>query len=237
MGLSESISRKRNVDSNIIVGVIDTGIWLESESCSDEGFVPPPKKWKGAYRGGNNFTFNNKITGARYYSAISSITSTRDEEGDGSHTASTAAGNYIKHASFYGLARGTARGWVPSTRIAAYKVCFPNGCEEADILSAFEDAIADGVDLIIVSLGTDGAVEFNIDSLAIGAFHAMAKGILTINSVGNEGPENSSVASVAPWLFSVAATTTDRLIVDNIILGNRMTVEVLVCVCLQAHVN
>ncbi|KAH7549979.1 hypothetical protein JRO89_XS13G0113300 [Xanthoceras sorbifolium] len=63
------------------------------------------------------------------------------------------------------------------------------------------------------------------DSIAIGAFHAMAKGILTANSAGNSGLEASSVSSVAPWLFSVAASTTDRLIVDNIILGNGKKVQ------------
>ncbi|KAI9196412.1 hypothetical protein LWI28_023716 [Acer negundo] len=58
MGFNESISRKRNIESNIIVGVIDSGIWPESESFSDEGFGPPPKKWKGACNGGKNFTCN-----------------------------------------------------------------------------------------------------------------------------------------------------------------------------------
>ena len=58
MGFNESISRKRNIESNIIVGVIDSGIWPESESFSDEGFGPPPKKWKGACSGGKNFTCN-----------------------------------------------------------------------------------------------------------------------------------------------------------------------------------
>ncbi|KAL5817063.1 hypothetical protein ACOSQ3_025441 [Xanthoceras sorbifolium] len=226
MGLNESISRKRNVESNIIVGVIDTGIWPESESFSDEGFGPPPKKWKGACRGGNNFTCNNKIIGARYYNSSAPGTSTRDEEGHGSHTASTAAGNQVKDASFYGLAKGTARGGVPSARIAAYKVCYPDrGCEGADILSAFDDAIADGVDLITISIGHATETEFNEDPIAIGAFHAMANGILTVNSAGNNGPEASSLSSVAPWLFSVAASTTDRLIVDNIILGNGRKIE------------
>ncbi|KAI9196095.1 hypothetical protein LWI28_020987 [Acer negundo] len=58
MGFNESVSRKRNTESNIIVGVIDSGIWPESDSFSDEGFGPPPPKWKGACRGGKNFTCN-----------------------------------------------------------------------------------------------------------------------------------------------------------------------------------
>lgn len=58
MGLHETIDRRLSVESDTIVGVIDTGIWPELESFSDEGFGPPPKKWKGACDGGTNFTCN-----------------------------------------------------------------------------------------------------------------------------------------------------------------------------------
>ena len=60
MGLKEGKGTKRNpsVESETIIGVLDGGIWPESESFSDKGFGPPPKKWKGACAGGENFTCN-----------------------------------------------------------------------------------------------------------------------------------------------------------------------------------
>ncbi|KAF4378598.1 hypothetical protein G4B88_023138 [Cannabis sativa] len=225
MGLSETIKRNPTVESDTIIGVIDTGIWPESESFSDEGFGPPPKKWKGACNGGKNFTCNKKVIGARFYETTI-IESSRDEEGHGSHTASTAAGNIVKEASFYDIAKGTARGGVPSARIASYKVCDASGCFGASILSAFDDAIADGVDIITISIGQDAPSYFYNDVTAIGAFHAMEKGILTVHSAGNGGPALGTVASVAPWLMTVAASTTDRRIIDKIVLdkGNGTTI-------------
>ncbi|KAK9734760.1 hypothetical protein RND81_04G161500 [Saponaria officinalis] len=50
----------------------------------------------------------------------------------------------------------------------------------------------------------------------------MQQGILTVQSAGNDGlPE--SVESVVPWIFSVAASTTDRRIGDKIVLGDGTT--------------
>ncbi|KAJ7960572.1 Subtilisin-like protease [Quillaja saponaria] len=221
MGLTEKAKREPAVESDTIIGVIDTGIWPESESFTDEGFGPPPKKWKGACRGGRNFTCNNKLIGARYY--LPEINSTRDIVGHGTHTASTAAGNNVNNANFYGIAQGIARGGVPSARIAAYAVCDVNGCTDVAILAAFDDAIADGVDIITVSLGSMFSVDIKEDSIAIGSFHAMERGILTINSAGNSGPYSSSVSSVAPWLLTVAANTIDRRIIDKVVLGNGKT--------------
>nr|KJB21605.1 hypothetical protein B456_004G002500 [Gossypium raimondii] len=217
LGLNQTVKRNATAESNVIVGVLDTGIWPESDSFSDEGFGPPPKKWKGACKGGQNFTCNNKLIGARAYHSDSA----RDTEGHGTHTASTAAGNNVVNASFYGLAEGIARGGVPSARIAAYKVCSGILCLSEDILAGFDDAIADGVDLISVSLGLEIPVDLYEDPVAIGAFHAAEKGVLVLQSAGNSGTTGfQSVSSVAPWILSVAASTTDRLFVDKVVLGN-----------------
>ncbi|KAI3467393.1 hypothetical protein Pfo_024056 [Paulownia fortunei] len=217
MGFAENVRRNPTVESDTIIGVIDSGIWPESESFNDKGFGPPPKKWKGACEGGKNFTCNNKLIGARYYNSKSPTEdSARDFIGHGTHTASTAAGNFVKDASFYGIAKGTGRGGVPSARIAAYKACTAGGCGTEEILAAFDDAIADGVDIITISIGGSRPLELENDVIAIGSLHAFQKAILVVQCAGNRG----QVSSVVPWIFTVAASSTDRGIVTKVALGN-----------------
>ncbi|XP_010532505.1 PREDICTED: subtilisin-like protease SBT4.2 [Tarenaya hassleriana] len=215
MGFGDNFKRNPEIESDIVIGVIDSGIWPESKSFSDKGLSPPPAKWKGVCKGGLNFTCNNKLIGARFYVGESA----RDLSGHGTHTSSTAAGSKVEGASFYGIANGTARGGVPSARIATYKVCEDELCDSGSILAAFDDAIADAVDVITISIGGAPAA-LDYDPISIAAFHAMDKGILTVNSAGNSGPISGSVGSISPWILTVAASTTDRKFITKVALGN-----------------
>jgi subtilisin family serine protease len=155
-----------------------------------------------------------KVIGARYSNLEDQDPGTvnlspADDDGHGTHTSSTLAGVHVRGASLYGIAKGTARGGVPSARIAMYKVCWTMGCSDMDLLAGFDDAIADGVDLISVSIGGPSRNLFE-DPIAIGAFHAMKKGILTSCSAGNDGPYTSTVQNIAPWIMTVAASGIDR---------------------------
>ncbi|KAK9946637.1 hypothetical protein M0R45_012088 [Rubus argutus] len=209
---------------NIIIGVIDTGIWPEHPSFNDHGFGPVPSRWRGSCLPGdseNPTTFcNKKIIGARYYGRDSNnITSARDHNGHGTHTASTIAGRRITNASFLGFAQGVASGIAPKARIAVYKVC-KSGCNESDILAGIEQAVQDGVDVISMSLGGH-PVPYDRDSLAMAMFAATDKGIVFSASAGNNGPYEESVTNVAPWIITVGASTIDREFPADLILGNR----------------
>ena len=70
------------------------------------------------------------------------------------------------------------------------------GCATQDILAAFDDAIADGVDIISLSLGYAWVQDYFEDAMAIGAFHAMKKGVLTSAAGGNDGPDRGQRRSV-----------------------------------------
>lgn len=218
---------------NVIIGFIDTGIWPESPSFSDVDMPPVPAGWKGECQSGEAFnvsTCNRKVIGARYYlsgyeaeeDSVEPVSyrSPRDSNGHGSHTASTAAGRYVADMSYKGLAAGGARGGSPMSRIAVYKTCWDSGCYDVDLLAAFDDAIRDGVHILSLSLGPEAPQgEYFTDAISIGSFHAASHGVVVVSSAGNEGQQGSAT-NLAPWLITVAASSTDRDFTSDIMLGN-----------------
>lgn len=94
-----------------------------------------------------------------------------------------------------------------------------------DMLAAFDEAISDGVDLISISIG-GSSLPFFDDPIAIGAFHAMKRGILTTCSAGNNGPGLFTVSNLAPWVMTVAANSVDRKFETVVKLGNGLTATV-----------
>ncbi len=114
--------------SGVVVGVIDTGIWPEHPSFSGAGFPAPtgvapgiPCQFGNTAHNANDapFTCNNKLIGARQtlatYRAVLGaedweFDSARDDNGHGTHTSSTAAGNANVTASAFGIPRGKITG-------------------------------------------------------------------------------------------------------------------------------
>ncbi|KAF2323631.1 hypothetical protein GH714_036386 [Hevea brasiliensis] len=105
---------------DVIIGVLDTGIWPEHPSFSDFGLSPVPDNWKGICEISSDFpasACNRKLIGARAFykgyvsyqgkpiDELTDSASPRDTEGHGTHTASTAAGSLVHNASFYEYAR------------------------------------------------------------------------------------------------------------------------------------
>jgi hypothetical protein len=231
-GDPSSSSSPAAATADTIIGLLDSGIWPESPSFSDAGFGPVPARWKGVCMTGDDFnssSCNKKLIGARYYdmddvrgpSQSGGGGSPRDDVGHGTHTSSTAAGSAVAGASYYGLAPGTAKGGSAASRVAMYRVCSEEGCAGSAILAGFDDAVADGVDVLSVSLGASPYFrqDFSADPIAIGSFHAVAKGITVVCSAGNSGPAAATVVNAAPWILTVAATTIDRDFESDVVLG------------------
>uniref|UniRef100_A0A0D3H0Z4 Peptidase S8/S53 domain-containing protein n=1 Tax=Oryza barthii TaxID=65489 RepID=A0A0D3H0Z4_9ORYZ len=224
--------------SDLVIAIIDTGISPTHRSFHDRGLGPVPSKWRGVCSSGPGFppnSCNRKLVGARFFSAGYEATSGRmnetaevrsplDTDGHGTHTASIAAGRYVFPASTLGYARGVAAGMAPKARLAAYKVCWVGGCFDSDILAAFDAAVADGVDVVSLSVG-GVVVPYYLDAIAIGAFGATEAGIVVSASAGNGGPGGLTVTNVAPWMATVGAGSMDRAFPANVQLGNGQVLD------------
>ncbi|RVW49781.1 Subtilisin-like protease SBT1.3 [Vitis vinifera] len=196
-----------NFGEDMVIGILDTGIWPESESFQDKGMAPVPDRWRGACESGAEFNSslcNRKLIGARSFSKAlkqrglnistpDDYDSPRDFYGHGTHTSSTAAGSPVADANYFGYAKGTATGIAPKARLAMYKVLFYNDTYESaasDTLAGIDQAIADGVDLMSLSLGW------------------------------KLWPHGYTIFNGAPWITTIGAGTIDRDYAADVSLGN-----------------
>lgn len=200
----------------------------------------PPAKWKGSCVAGQGFNpatmCNNKLIGAKFFDIgfrafgaplwPTDYVGPRDEDGHGSHTASTAGGNENVTALINGIPVGNMSGMAPRARIAAYRVCWSytnaskarqNSCFNSDIIAAVDQAISDGVDVINFSIS--GTLTNYLDPVEIAFFNAASAGVFVAASAGNAGPANT-VAHMSPWLTTVAASTHDRYTVADLVLAS-----------------
>ncbi|KAK7340450.1 hypothetical protein VNO77_21153 [Canavalia gladiata] len=239
--------QKGRFGENTIIANIDTGVWPESKSFSEKGIGPVPTKWRGGnvcqinkLGGSKKVPCNRKLIGARFFSKAyeayngklhPSQETGRDFVGHGTHTLSIAGGNFVGGASVFGNGNGTAKGGSPSARVASYKVCWSltdsASCYGADVLAAIDQAISDGVDVINLSAGGNYILTpegIFTDEVSIGAFHAIARNVLLVASAGNDGPNPATVVNVAPWVFTVAASTIDRDFSSTLTFGNNQQI-------------
>lgn len=229
----------------VVVGVIDTGIAPENPSFAGEplgttsGATPYlegntvvfNKADGGQFRSdrvtGDQWNLNDystKLIAAHYFSAGAAasgfdfqwdILSPRDGAGHGSHTASTAAGNYNVETTVSGLDFGPISGVAPAAKIASYKTCYEGPdpavttddiCAGSDLLAAIDRATKDGVDVINFSIG-GGAATTVWDALDQAFFNAATAGIFVSASAGNSGPDYVTADHASPWYTTVAAST------------------------------
>ncbi|MEM7321746.1 MAG: S8 family serine peptidase [Actinomycetota bacterium] len=231
-----------NLGEGVVVGVIDSGIWPEHPSFADDGTFPDlglelDESEFPACDFGNTahhpddapFECNNKLIGARqvlptYRALIGAedheFDSARDEDGHGSHTASTAAGNAGVEAHVLGESYGRISGIAPRASVIAYKALGELGGFTSDLAAAIDQAVLDGVDVINYSVG-GGAGDVSADEIAF--LFAADAGVHVATSAGNSGPGPMTLGDPAtkPWLTSVGASTQARYFEGTVRIGNR----------------
>ncbi|CAI5958895.1 unnamed protein product [Closterium sp. NIES-64] len=211
---------------DVIIGVLDSGIWPEHPSFSDKGYKPVPKRWRGACTGLSRC--NRKLIGARYFLkgyeaeygklAQGEFRSARDAGGHGTWCAGAAAGNAgVVLTDEFGSTAGPASGMAPRGRLAIYKAIWFNASEgyghDCDIFAAVDQAVADGVDVLSMSIGSGEDTYFGDLPL----LRAVQAGVFLAMAAGNEGPPPMAqkpygfrtLSNAAPFYLTVAASSTD----------------------------
>lgn len=244
-GLWQQLGGPENAGEDVIVGVLDSGVWPENPSFSDRAINNPHDNrvvyhqlpgWHGKCTPGEAFPASlcgQKLIGAQYYAegfgGLEQVkidypyeyASARDTDGHGTHTSSTAAGNFDVDGVAFGTSYGRISGMAPRARIAMYKVCWARppegGCSGVDMVAAIDQAVADGVDVINFSIS--GTSTNFLDPVEVSFLFAADAGIFVAASAGNDGPGASTLNHPSPWLTTVAASSHDRGTSATVTLG------------------
>ena len=206
----------------VVVGMLDTGVNADHPSFAatdGEGYTHTNPNGPGVYLGvcapdatRHEDLCNDKLIGV--YNFTGSLSAT-DDNGHGSHTGSTMAGN--AHTAVFDVGADTyelpVSGVAPRANVISYKVC-TFSCLSSWSVAAVEQAIIDGTDVLNYSIsGPDNPWNNAVDQAFLSAFDA---GIYVAASAGNDGPAAHTVAKTAPWNAAVAATNSPRLIAHDV---------------------
>ena len=211
-----------NAGAGIRIGFIDSGIDITHPGFADTGFTAPSGFPRADTPADMAFT-NNKVIVARSYASLFPAPepdpSAQDHQGHGTATAMTAAG--VANSGPLAVITGAA----PAAFLGSYKVFGTPGvndsASESAILTALDDAVADGMDVINMSLGANLA-PLPADDLEVQAVEqAVALGAIVVASAGNNGPDPETVASPAdaPSVIAAGASNNDRLFSAAVLAG------------------
>jgi subtilisin family serine protease len=215
-----------NKGEGIVIGIVDSGVNHDHPSFAAvgpvDGYVhinPFGTNYKGVCLPLTGLPFcNNKLVGVYDFTGSTPT----DDNGHGTHTASTAGGNVVAAeliAPTITLDR-TISGVAPHANIITYKACISpptlpdfgqpavGGCLVSNTSAAVNAAILDGVDVINFSIS--GGTDPYTDLISQAFLSARNAGIFVSASAGNEGPGPATSAHNDPWTLTVAASTHDR---------------------------
>lgn len=228
---------KTNAGKGVKVGVIDSGIAvypkgsrLKTNACFTDAGYP-----KTAQLGDTRYT-NNKVIAARlfYYQpqtvapgfVLGGNIDASAISPHGSHVAGTIGCNANTRAALSGSKVGSISGIAPKVQLGSY-VVFPgeaSGPSMQHIADAVDAAVADGMQIINMSLGGPREEGDSVIDAAIARAHAA--GVLVIVSAGNEGPEQNTIGSPGdhPDVISVGSVDGGRELSTVLtVLGKKYT--------------
>jgi hypothetical protein len=202
----EKLGGREQAGAGIKIAILDTGIDSTHAGFNAEGFEAPAG-YPRVDTAKNQRHTSGKVIVARSYERFNSRwfgSDATDVYGHGTASAMIAAG--IQHEAPEGVISGVA----PRAYLGTYKVIGDDGAgTSAGILKAIDDAVADGMDVINLSLGTGFAPRPEDDVIVQALERAIDMGVIVVVAAGNAGPGLNSISSpgTAPRAITVGAHT------------------------------
>ncbi|WP_321469894.1 S8 family serine peptidase [uncultured Paludibaculum sp.] len=208
-----------NAGAGMKIGIIDTGIEISHPAFQNSSLTVPDTYPRANSFSDLNYT-NNKVIVARSYVDLLPYRdidySPSDHIGHGTALATIAAGGRNEGPL------ATIQGVAPMAYLGVYKVFGTPGyndyASDDAIIKAFDDAVADGMDVISLSVGDDFAPRIEDDPDVAAVQRATEAGVIVVIAAGNNGPGMNTVGSpaTAPSAITVGATTNDRTFASNV---------------------
>src|SRR5438477_6032825 len=208
-----------NAGAGIKIGIIDTGIDFTHPFLTDNSLVVPAGFPKcdaldsAVHQANVSCKYrSNKVIVAKMFctQAVCAVFDAQAKQDHGSHVSGIAAGVANTCAPFVGC---TLSGIAPKAFLGAYNV-FPGNVTDAssiDIAAAVNAAVADGMDVLNLSLG--GGPVPN-DPLVTAVNNAVEAGVIVAIAAGNAGPGSGTVESpgIAEKVITVGASTNPHFV-------------------------
>lgn len=204
----------------VVIGVIDSGVNYQHPSFADVGadgynHVNPRGRFYGVCNPTTGAPYcNDKLIGVYDFT---NTTGGLDDDGHGSHIAAIAAGNFVD--VHYPPPNGPLRrlsGVAPHANLIVYKTSVNGGNAHSLVLAAYEQAIADGVDVLNYSISGQ-PISFWRHAIAQAQLSAHAAGIVVAAAAGNAGPFSSAHMNAMPWVMTVGAATHPRAMPNRLV--------------------
>jgi subtilisin family serine protease len=210
------------------IAIIDSGIDNTHPAFQDSS-LPVPEGFPRANNESDLAFTNNKVIVARSYAAYflrsDPDRSPRDHFGHGTATAMCAAGvtNTGPLATITGMA---PKAWIGNYKVFGSPGVNEGGSDDA-ILKAIDDAVADGMDVLSLSFGTNLVPRADDDPDVIALERAATFGVIIVVAAGNNGPDLSTMNSpaIAPSVLAVGASFNDRTFSTNAKVGDAAAVQ------------
>ncbi|UCF36159.1 MAG: S8 family serine peptidase, partial [Acidobacteriota bacterium] len=216
--LWEALGGFEEAGKGVKIGIIDSGINPDHEMFDGSGLTTPAGYPKSNTPAGLAFTSSKIVVARSYHELFPNEQPNRtpeDELGHGSRVASIAAGRPVD------APLAPMSGVAPMAYLGNYKVFGAPGVNStatsASIIAAINDAVADGMDVINLSLGGP-ARNPATDPEQIAIDLAVKAGAVVVVSGGNAGPSTGTITSpgTSPVAITVGSVSNARVFAAGI---------------------